>query len=118
MTTLLPTVINQHDVKLPHTNRSSLASTTPPDVNACLMARIGWCHRQALKARTTLEVGEWYAEKQGLIDALLQRLTATDSPCAVACSDTRGIRGRVGQAVESAGECFECERVVADLAAS
>ena len=105
MTTLLPTVINQDDVKLPHTNRSSLASTTPPDVNACLMARIGWCHRQALKALTTLEVGEWYAEKQGLIDALLQR------DCTYAYQDMPGLRERYAMGLQDGVVLIQAARI-------
>jgi len=73
MTTMLPTLINQEDAASSHPSRSSIAPTATAKVNVCLIARIGWCHGQALKALTTREVEEWCAQKQGLIDALLQR---------------------------------------------
>ena len=73
MTTLLPILITQEDAALTHPSRLRIAPTATAEVNACLIARIGWCHKQALKALTTWDVEEWRAEKQGLIDALLQR---------------------------------------------
>ena len=41
--------------------------------NDCLIARIRWCHQQATEALTILEAVEWYAEQNGLIDALIER---------------------------------------------
>lgn len=52
---------------------SRLYTTPTTRVDACLIARIGWCHRQAMNALTTEEMEEWWAEEQGLIDALLHR---------------------------------------------
>lgn len=52
---------------------SSFSTTSTMRVDACLIARIGWCHRQAMNALTTEEMEEWWAEEQGLIDALLHR---------------------------------------------
>jgi hypothetical protein len=73
MTTLLPTLIIEEDASSSNPSRSSIAPTRMTEANACLIARIGWCHRHAMKALTTQEVEKWWAEKQGLIDALLQR---------------------------------------------
>lgn len=73
MTTMLPTLVTQEDAASSHPSRASIAPTATVEVKPCLIARIGWCHREALKALTTREVEEWCAEKQGLIDALLQR---------------------------------------------
>ena len=72
MTTTLPGLLNQVDAATSHPPRQSI--TTPSsDVNECLIARIGWCHRQAMEALTTLEAEGWYAEQNGLIDALIER---------------------------------------------
>jgi hypothetical protein len=73
MTTLMPILITQEDAASTHPSRLSIAPTATAEVNACLIARIGWCHKQAMKALTPRDVEEWRAEKQGLIDALLQR---------------------------------------------
>jgi hypothetical protein len=73
MTTMLPTLVNQEDAALNPSYGPSIATTATADINACLIARIGWCHRQAMKALTAREAEEWGAEKQGLIDAFLGR---------------------------------------------
>jgi hypothetical protein len=74
MTTMLPPLINQEDATSSRTRHSSVSPTPPTaHMNACLIARIGWCHRQAMNALTAAEMEEWWAEKQGLIDALLHR---------------------------------------------
>jgi hypothetical protein len=69
MNTTLTIFANREDATSGCAHRLHLI-TTP---NACLIARIGWCRRQAMKALTTPEVEEWCAEKRGLIDALLHR---------------------------------------------
>ena len=71
--TMLPNLLNEVDETISGPSCPSIGSTPTPEVNACLIARIGWCHRQAMEARTTLEVEEWYSEQKGLIDALLER---------------------------------------------
>ena len=38
-----------------------------------IVARIHWCQKQQVSARTELELEEWCAEEDGLRDALLQR---------------------------------------------
>jgi hypothetical protein len=68
-----PILLNQVDAGNSRSFRPSIGSTSTAEVNACLIARIGWCHRQAMEARTTLEIEEWYSEQKGLIDALLER---------------------------------------------
>lgn len=73
MTTMLPNLLTQEDAPSSRPSGSSIATIPTADDNACLIARIGWSHRQAMKAVTTLELQEWCAETQGLIDALLQR---------------------------------------------
>jgi len=70
---MLPNLLNEVDAATSGPSCPSIGSTPTPEVNACLIARIGWCHRQAMEARTTLEVEEWYSEQKGLIDALLER---------------------------------------------
>ena len=70
---MLSNFLNQVDAATSRPSRPSTSSTPTAEVNACLIARIGWCHRQAMEARTTLEVEEWYSEQKGLIDALLER---------------------------------------------
>lgn len=72
MTTMLDTLVNE-DAALSHNYGSSIGPTANGDINACLIARIGWCHRQAVKALSTAETEEWRAEEQGLIDAFLGR---------------------------------------------
>jgi len=47
-------------IKIEHTSRS-------------LIARIQWCQKQQMNARTEGEREEWCAEEDGLKDALLQR---------------------------------------------
>ena len=75
MATMLPPLIHQEDPTVSRVRHSSVSATPPPTAhkNACLIARIGWCHRQAMNALTAAEMEEWWAEKQGLIDALLHR---------------------------------------------
>jgi hypothetical protein len=72
MTTMLPALIDHEDAA----ETAAFANMGPPSApprNACLISRIGWCHRQALKARTPADAKKWWAETQGLIDALLCR---------------------------------------------
>ena len=38
-----------------------------------IISRIEWCRRQETQARTPLELEGWYAEEEGLRDALLNR---------------------------------------------
>jgi len=45
-----------------------MASTTNP-----IEIRIAWCRRQRAKAVSETEVEGWYAEEEGLRDALLNR---------------------------------------------
>jgi hypothetical protein len=45
-----------------------MANTTDP-----VKLRIAWCRRQRVKAVTDTEVEGWYAEEEGLRDALLHR---------------------------------------------
>ena len=71
--TTLPGLLNQVDAATSHPSRPSLNTTPTSEVNDGLIARIGWCHRQAIEALTTLEAEEWYAEQNGLIDALIER---------------------------------------------
>jgi hypothetical protein len=75
MTTMLPPLIDREGAAPSRTHHSNVSTTPPPTAhtNACLIARIGWCHRQAMNAMTASEMEEWWAEKQGLIDALLHR---------------------------------------------
>lgn len=75
MTTMLPTLIERECAAPSRTHHSNVSPAPAPTthMNACLIARIGWCHRQAMKALTGAEMEEWWAEKQGLIDALLHR---------------------------------------------
>ena len=70
---MLPDLHNQVDAATRCPSRPSVGFTPTAEVDACLIARIGWCHQQAMEARTTLEVEEWYSEQEGLIDALLER---------------------------------------------
>lgn len=75
MISLLPAPMNSEDlmvipihgyddcpdsIKIEHTSRS-------------LIARIQWCQKQQMNARTEGEREEWCAEEDGLKDALLQR---------------------------------------------
>ena len=79
------------------TNRpcgGSIARTSCTQVNACLIARIGWCHRQAMEASTTLEIEKWHAEQKGLIDALLERDCTHEYP------ETIGLRARYARGLQ------------------
>jgi hypothetical protein len=66
-------VDSRNQVATSRPSRATIQATPCAEVNACLIARIGWCHRQAMEASSTLEIEEWYAEQSGLIDALLER---------------------------------------------
>jgi len=70
---MLANLVHEEDAVLGHSDGASLGTTASGDINACLIARIGWCHRQAVKALTIAEAEEWRAEEQGLIDAFLGR---------------------------------------------
>ncbi len=69
---MLPTFVSKGDVRLSPTFLS-IDRRPAPRINTCLIARIGWCHRQAMKSATPAEAKKWCAETQGLIDALLHR---------------------------------------------
>jgi hypothetical protein len=73
MTTTLSGLLNQGDAATSQPSRLSITTTSTSEVNDSLIARIGACHRQAMEALTTLEAEEWYAEQNGLIDALIER---------------------------------------------
>jgi hypothetical protein len=70
---MLPTLVNEEEAVSIESHGPSIATTAPVDINACLIARIGWCHRQAVQALTIREAEGWRAEEQGLIDAFLGR---------------------------------------------
>ena len=53
--------------------RPDMPTKATSEVSDYLVSRIEWCHRQATEALTTLEAIEWYAEQNGLIDALIER---------------------------------------------
>ena len=72
MTTMLDALLNE-DAALSQNYGSSIGSTASGDINACLIARIGWCHRRAVNALSTTETEEWRAEEQGVVDAFLGR---------------------------------------------
>jgi hypothetical protein len=74
MTTILTTLVNREYAGSSGSYRlSSIGATATADIRTCLIARIGFCHTQAMKAHTSQEAQEWRAEEQGLIDALLKR---------------------------------------------
>ena len=73
MTTALRSLQNKVEAATSHQCRSLITTTPTLKVNDYLTARIEWCHRQATEALTTLEAIEWYAEQNGLIDALIER---------------------------------------------
>jgi hypothetical protein len=73
MTTALRSSQNKVEAATSHQCRSVITTTPTLKVNDYLTARIEWCHRQATEALTTLEALEWYAEQNGLIDALIER---------------------------------------------
>jgi hypothetical protein len=73
MTTMSANALTQAEATAGHPSRPSIVATSCAEVNACLIARIGWCHQQAMEALTTLEAQGWYAEQKGLIDAFLER---------------------------------------------
>jgi hypothetical protein len=73
MTTALRSLQNEAEAATSHQCRSLITFTQTLGVNDYLTARIEWCHRQATEALTTLEAIEWYAEQNGLIDALIER---------------------------------------------
>ena len=70
---MLPTLVHEEEVTFNQHHGPSISTAVTADINACLIARIGWCHRQATKALTIAEAEEWRAEEQGLIDAFLKR---------------------------------------------
>jgi hypothetical protein len=73
MTITLSGLQNQSHAGTSHPSRPSSTTTPTSGVNDSLIARIGFCHQQAIAALTTLEAEEWYAEQNGLIDALIER---------------------------------------------
>ena len=70
---MLSTLHELEDVLVSPTIHDDTGTVPVPNINACLIARIGWCHRQAMHAFTAAEAKYWSAETQGLIDALLHR---------------------------------------------
>jgi hypothetical protein len=73
MTTTLFGLQNQSHAGTSHPSRPSSTTTPTSGANDSLIGRIGFCHQQAIVALTTLEAEEWYAEQNGLIDALIER---------------------------------------------
>lgn len=69
---MLSTSLYLEDVVSPTIDDQN-GTVSVPRINACLIARIGWCHGQASNALTAAEAKHWCAETQGLIDALLHR---------------------------------------------
>lgn len=84
---------------------SSIAAPPRMHVDACLLARIAWCHRQAMKALTTREVEEWCAEKKGLIDALLKR------DCTQDYQDRPGLLQRYTMGRQDGGTLIQAAKV-------
>ena len=70
---MLSTLPDLEDVLVSPTIHQDNGMVPVPKINACLIARIGWCHGQAMHALTAAEAKHWWAETQGLIDALLHR---------------------------------------------
>jgi hypothetical protein len=98
MTRTLSGLLNQADGATSHQFPPSNTTTPTSEVNDYLTARIEWCHRQATEALTTLEAIEWYAEQNGLIDALIERDCSHDYQSTPTLREryTRGLQdGRV-----------------------
>ena len=53
--------------------RDSISVDHAVQTSNSIVARIRWCQKQQMSARTELELEEWYAEEDGLTDALLHR---------------------------------------------
>lgn len=105
MNTLLQPLMNQEHATVRHMYRFNISSTPTIQPNTCLIARIGWCHRQAMNALTPPEADGWWAEKQGLIDALLHR-DATDT-----YEGNPGLRARYAMGLEDGGVLIRTARV-------
>jgi hypothetical protein len=105
MNTLLQPLTNRQPTAFWPLYQSGIPSAPTPHPNACLIARIGWCHRQAINALTPAEADGWWAEKQGLIDALLQR-DATDT-----YKGRPGLRARYAMGLEDGGMLIRTARV-------
>ena len=75
MSTTLSSLMSSEISVPPHGYQATAPTVTRAHTNACLIARIGWCHRQAVHAITAAEAEQWWAEEQGLVDALLHRNT-------------------------------------------
>lgn len=72
MTSLLPALVNPDELKTSHAYDESL-EVTHQRINIPLIARIERCQRLKRKSRTEVELDKWYAEEEGLRDALLHR---------------------------------------------
>jgi len=59
-----------------------------------IVARIHWCQKQQVTARTELELEEWCAEEEGLRDALLHRDRAFLYQCSPSVVLQRYVMGR------------------------
>ncbi|HKY72902.1 MAG TPA: hypothetical protein VJL88_13365 [Nitrospira sp.] len=105
MNTLLQPLTNRQPAAFHHLYRSGLPSTPTLHPNTCLIARIGWCHRQAVNALTSAEADGWWAEKQGLIDALLHR-DDTDT-----YKGRPGLRARYAMGLEDGGSLIRTAKV-------
>ena len=75
MISLLPAPMNPEDLMvIPiHAYDNCLDSIKIEHTSRSLIARIHWCEKQQVNARTEGEREEWCAEENGLKDALLQR---------------------------------------------
>ena len=105
MNTLLEPLTNRQPTAFSRLQQSGVSSTPTLRPNACLIARIGWCHRQAMNAPTPAEADGWWAEKQGLIDALLHR-DATET-----YEGRAGLRARYAMGLEDGGVLIRTARV-------
>jgi len=75
VTSLLSAPMNSEDVLvIPiQASHNLLDSIKVEHTGSSLIARIHWCEKQQVNARTEGEREEWCAEAEGLKDALLQR---------------------------------------------
>jgi hypothetical protein len=105
MNTLLQPLTNRQPMAFRHLYPSGISSAPTPHPNTCLIARIGWCHRQAMNTQTPAEADGWWAEKQGLIDALLHR-DATDT-----YEERPGTRARYAMGLEDGVVLIRTARV-------
>jgi hypothetical protein len=105
MTTILTTLVKQEDAASSGSYGSSIGSTETADIRTCLIARIGFCHMQAMKARTSQEAQGWRAEEEGLIDALLKR------NCTYEYQDRPGLLERYTMGLNDGGVLIGAARI-------